>query len=133
MKSYKSQKVDLSQDYPCPCRCKGSLSRIVLTDALGCDRCQQIFVLADEGRTLEKLISHYPYKQAWRWTGSHWSNARNGWRESFLSLAFLSIAALLFLWLPLARLFSGQILLWVLIAFGLVMLPALHMWLSCRR
>lgn len=134
MQSHKPQKIDLTQDYPCPCRCRGRLTPIALTEAFGCMRCQQIFVLTDDGQVLEKLVTHYPYKQAWRWTGSQWYRARDGWREGFLPVAFGIIGFLLFVWLPLAQSPLGRnVLLFATVALLLIMIPALMVWLAYRH
>ena len=133
MQSYRAHKIDLNQDYPCPCRCRGRLHPIILTEALGCARCQQIFVLGDEGRTLEKLVTHYPYKQAWRWTGQQWYRAYRGWGSYFFPLALSIVCLLLFFWLPIARALAGSVLLLAAIALALAMLPALLIWLLSRR
>ncbi len=132
MQSYKIHKIDLSQDYPCPCRCRGRLSPIALTEAFGCLQCQHIFVLGDEGRVLEKLVTHYPYKQTWRWTGSQWYRARSGWRENVLPICLLSIAALL-AWLFLARFFENLAFVWVLVGLMLTLVPVIHLLSSYRR
>ncbi len=133
MQSHKAHKIDLSQDYPCPCRCRGRLSPIALTEAFGCVRCQQIFVLSEGGHVLEKLVTHYPYKQAWRWTGTQWYRAHSGWRTSFLPAALITIGILLCVWLPLVRSMGGQALVWVAVALLLAVLPAFLMWLAYRR
>jgi amino acid transporter len=65
-------KIDLSSEYPCPCRRRGRLLPIVLTEAFGCDRCQQIFVVDQKNQIIEQLSSTYPYKPAWHWTGYRW-------------------------------------------------------------
>ena len=56
MRSHKIQKIDSSSEYPCPCRRKGNLKPIVLTEALGCDRCQQIFEIKKDGQVIEQLV-----------------------------------------------------------------------------
>lgn len=60
------------QTYPCPCRRGAKLVPIYLTDAYGCDRCPQMFVLNEEGKLVEQLTAGYPYARAWRWTGEQW-------------------------------------------------------------
>lgn len=93
MHSYRTKKIDLSSEYPCPCRRKGNLKPIVLTEALGCDRCQQIFVVKKEGRVIEQLSSIYQ-KKSWQWTGNRWKNGYPRWKESYwliiISLAVVS-------------------------------------------
>ncbi len=87
MPSQKAQKIDLNGDYPCPCRRKGQLVPIALTEAFGCDRCQQIFVVDESGYCLEQLATHYPYKQAWHWTGHQWNRASPGLKAHYLPMA----------------------------------------------
>lgn len=72
MRSSKPIKLDLHHDYPCPCRRQGRLQPIVLTEALGCDRCQQIFVVDEKHQEIELVSSAYPYKRLWRWNGHRW-------------------------------------------------------------
>ncbi len=135
MQSQKAQKIDLSVDYPCPCRRKGRLVPIVLTEALGCDRCQQIFVVEDNGYAIEQLSTAYPYKKSWHWTGNQWKIAHSGLRESYLPVALAIILVPLFVWLPLAlRLpIKPNILLWALVPLLLLLLLAIYQWLAYRR
>ena len=129
MRSYKIHKIDLSSEYPCPCRRKGNLKPIVLTEALGCDRCQQIFVVKKDGQVIEQLSSIYQ-KKSWQWTGSRWKNAYDRWRGSYLStiailavaLAGLGIVTLLLLrWLGGESLISGAVLLAIIILLVLTL------------
>ena len=83
MRPYKTPKIDLSNDYPCPCRRRGHLKQILLTEAFGCDRCQQIFVVKENGQVIEQLSSIY-HKKSWRWTGYRWANARSRWTKSIV-------------------------------------------------
>jgi hypothetical protein len=93
VRSYKTQKIDLSIEYPCPCRRKGNLKPIVLTEALGCDRCQQIFVVKKNGHEIEQLSAIYQ-KKSWQWTGNRWKNAYARWRQSYLLvIAFLALGS----------------------------------------
>ena len=99
MRTYKSQKIDLNADYPCPCRRNGRIQPITLTEAFGCDRCQQIFVVQEDGYVIEQLSTHYPYKRLWRWTGQQWKLDRSSLSVSYLPLvvlAFLQLLAALF-------------------------------------
>ena len=129
MRSYKIHKIDLSSEYPCPCRRKGNLKPIVLTEALGCDRCQQIFVVKKDGQVIEQLSSIYQ-KKSWQWTGSRWKNAYDRWRGSYLStmailavaLAGLGIITLLLLrWLSGESIISGAVLLAIIILLVLTL------------
>ena len=68
----KVQKIDINASYPCPCCRRGYIRPISLTEALGCDRCQQIFVVGEHGQTIEKVSTNYPYQRSWCWTGTRW-------------------------------------------------------------
>jgi hypothetical protein len=73
LRSPKSQKLDLHETYPCPiCRRRGQIEPITLTEAFGCNLCQQIFVVRDSGYSLEQLATHYPQGRLWRWNGKQW-------------------------------------------------------------
>lgn len=128
-------KIDLNREYPCPCSRKGRILPIILTEAMGCNRCQNIFVLTENGEFIEEVSSPYVHKKAWRWTGKRWLNAYTTWRETYLPL-FIGIIFVLFLvWLPLAFRSSGNvnIIFWLIIAIALAILPALMVWLAYRR
>jgi hypothetical protein len=133
--SQKAQKIDLNTEYPCPCRRRGSLIPITLTEAFGCNRCQQIFVVEESGYVIEQLSTSYPYKKAWRWTGHRWNTAHTSIGESYLPVALGVVLVLLIVWLPLAlRSPTGPtIIFWALLAVLLAILPALMVWLAYRR
>jgi len=133
--SQKSQKIDLTQDYPCPCRRKGRLTPIALTEAFGCSRCQQIFVVEDNGHVLEQLSGSYPYKKAWRWNGHQWNATSPGLGDSYLPVALGITLIMLIIWLPLALNSKSNSSLIVLIAGVLLLavLPALMVLLAYRR
>jgi hypothetical protein len=108
---------------------------ISLTEAFGCDRCQQIFVLEENGQVIEQLSSSYPYKRAWRWTGYRWAAVSRGWRESYLPVMTGMLLVLLVVWLPAAlrSLFGLSALFWLGIALFLIFSPLLFFWLAYRR
>lgn len=135
MPPHKAQKIDLNTEYPCPCRRRGCLIPITLTEALGCNRCQQIFVVEESGYTIEQLSTSYPYKKVWRWTGNRWVTVHSGIGDSYLPVAILIILVLLIVWLPLAlQADKGpSIIFWALLAVLLAVLPALMVWLAYRR
>jgi hypothetical protein len=135
VRSQKAQKIDLNTEYPCPCGRRARLLPITLTEAFGCNRCQQIFVVEDDGYVIEQLSTSYPYKRAWRWMGSRWNTAHSGIRESYLPVAVGIIVVLLIVWLPLAlRSTAGSsVILWALLALLLAVLPAIMVWLAYRR
>ncbi|MEM1240876.1 MAG: hypothetical protein AAGI45_13630 [Cyanobacteria bacterium P01_H01_bin.26] len=88
------QKVDLNEVYPCPCcRHRGKIRSITLTEAFGCDRCQQIYVIRDGGFGLELLSGAHPYRRLWRWTGNQWKQysqlPTSGWMGLLMIMAVL--------------------------------------------
>jgi len=99
IRSRKSQKLDINEAYPCPCRRRGVLKPILLTEAFGCDRCQQIYVLKDDGYTIEQLATHYPYRRAWRWTGHQWLLNRNLGLYHYILLLSIACFAVFVAWL----------------------------------
>lgn len=108
---------------------------ITLTEAFGCNRCQQIFVVEEGGYVLEQLSTTYPYRRAWRWTGHQWSIANAGLAESYLPIALGITFVLLSIWLPLALTASSKsgLLPWVIVAILVAILPALMVLLTYRR
>ncbi|MGA7937821.1 MAG: hypothetical protein WCA35_30005 [Kovacikia sp.] len=134
MQPQKAQKIDLTQEYPCPCRRRGRLTQIALTEAFGCNRCQQIFVVEESGYVLEQLSSSPPYKRTWRWMGHQWSIANSG-GESYLPIALGAV--LLTLGIGLILTFRSSttpgIMLWAIVLLLLTLLPALMVLLAYRR
>lgn len=135
MQSPKAHKIELNSDYPCPCRRRGRLTPITLTEAFGCSRCQQIFVVEESGYVIEQLATTYPYKRSWRWTGHQWNVVHPGLGDSYLPLALGILLVLLSIWLPVALNSGtgGGIVLWAIVALLLAVLPALMVWLAYRR
>jgi hypothetical protein len=135
VQSQKAHKIDLAQEYPCPCRRRGKLVPIALTEAFGCNRCQQIFVVEESGHILEQLATGYPYKRSWRWMGHQWRVVGSGVRESYLPIALGITLVLLSIWLPLALNSppNSGIILWIVVAVLLMILPALMVLLAYRR
>ena len=131
----KAHPIDHNADYPCPCRRRGRLMPIVLTEAFGCNRCQQIFVVEENGHGIEEISVSHSYKRVWRWTGQRWMLARPRLKDSYLPLALGTMVIGLVIWLPLAlRSATGaDIGLWIAIAVLLAVLPALMVWLAYRR
>lgn len=136
MPSQKTQKIDLNTEYPCPCRRRGALVPITLTEAFGCNRCQQIFVVEESGYVIEQLSTSYPYKKAWRWSGHRWNTANASLGESYLPVALGIVLVLLIFWLPLALNAQSKpiiIIFFALLALLLVLIPPLIVWLAHRR
>jgi hypothetical protein len=127
--------IDLNREYPCPCRRRGKLSNIVLTEAMGCELCQTIFVLSPQGESIEQLNAHYPYKKAWSWTGKKWIPSKKPWRENyFLIVAIMCFClfALIFS-LLLISLRSGVNLFSVIIVGLIILLLSVFLWLAHPR
>ena len=137
MRSHKTAKIDLSSEYPCPCRRKGNLKPIVLTEALGCDRCQQIFVVKKDGQVIEQLSSVYQ-KKSWRWTGNRWKNAYTRWTQDYLSIMLIllfSLSILIVVILPvLLRWLNAQsIISWIVAFLFLMMLLIISLFVVYRH
>ena len=137
MRSHKTQKIDLNSEYPCPCRRKGNLKPIVLTEALGCDRCQQIFVVKKDGQVIEQLSSIYQ-KKSWRRTGNRWKNAYARWTQSYLSMMLillLSLSVLIVVILPLLLqwLNAQSIISWIVMFLFLITLLILSLFIVYRH
>lgn len=107
----------------------------MLTEAFGCNRCQQIFVVKDNDCQLEQLSSTYPYKRAWRWNGHRWIAVHSRWGELYLPLSLGIMVVMLVVWLPLTLQSSVEvtILFWALLAVLLALLPAIIVWLAHWR
>jgi hypothetical protein len=136
VRSYKSQKLDLSADYPCPCRRRGRIVPIALTEAFGCDRCQQIFVVQDDGYVIEQLSTHYPYKRAWRWTGQVWRLDRSVLSTNYVPMLLVMIfgVAVFILLLATLQTSSGaQVTVRLLAALTISLLLVFMFWLATRR
>ena len=108
---------------------------ITLTEAFGCDRCQQLFVVEENGYVLEQLSTSHPYKKAWRWMGNRWSTAQPRLEQSYLPVTLGIIIVLLIFYLPFAlRLPSNaNITAWIMVPLLVLVLPALMIWLTYRR
>ena len=119
----------------CPCRRRGCLRPIALTEAFGCDRCQQIFVLEEKGQVIEQLSSSYPYKRAWRWTGYRWVLIRPGFAPSYLPLISGTIFCLLssLLLIILHSPASLGMILGIILAVLLITFGAILFWIVYRR
>ena len=128
MSSSPAQPIDLNAVYPCPCCRRGDLRLIALTEALGCDRCQKIFVVQGNGHTLEQLSTTYPHQRTWQWNGRHWHLVNTTLPQSPLVLGVtLSLSLAVVMLLMRGLMFWPAVVLLALSGF-LVML-----WLAYRR
>lgn len=96
MPQMKADRIDTGVHYPCPCCRRGQLYLITLTEALGCRKCQKIFVIQPDGCTIEHL-STYPVGQIWRWDGRDWRPVHQHWPGRSVLLISLGVSAVLLL------------------------------------
>jgi hypothetical protein len=133
----KASKLDQNVTYPCPCRKQGELCPIALTEALGCDRCNHIFVIRADGYTLEQLSSAHPHKQLWYWTGREW----NPVRPSFYSHSCTWIVVALFVFfivllcLPIAFKipFDRHVVVWMVLTICIAVMLSFIVWFTMQR
>lgn len=84
---------------------------------------------------IEQLSTNYPYKRAWRWTGSQWNVAHSSLGRGYLPLTLVTIFVLVFLLLltTLQSPLSASVMFRVIAALVLSMMLVLMLWLVCRR
>jgi hypothetical protein len=118
--------------YPCPCRRQAHLVPIYLTEAFGCDRCPQMFILQEDGKLVEQLTGGYPQACAWRWTGNHWQLIHPPQPRDHLVIRTLA---------PLVLLVAGWFLVgqwlvapfsWLYLLVGILVITLVLPWLSHR-
>ncbi|MDA0866724.1 MAG: hypothetical protein O2890_09950 [Cyanobacteria bacterium] len=63
-----------------------------MTEAFGCDDCQQIFVAKQAGQRLAPLASHAPESRMWYWTGQQWQLDRALLKRQYLLLGMTLLA-----------------------------------------
>lgn len=137
MRPHKVHKIDLTSEYPCPCRRNGNLKPIVLTEALGCDRCQQIFAVKKDGQVIEQLSSIYQ-KRSWRWTGNRWKNTYTHWSQSYVSIILMllfvgSVIIVMILPQVLRWLNAQSIISWIVAFLFLIMVLILSLFVIYRH
>jgi hypothetical protein len=125
------QKIDLHQDYPCPCHRQGRLREITLTEAFGCSRCQKIFVLQENGYTIEELSTTYPYKYCYFWNGSRWQIVRSHKRDLIWTLFVVNLLSFAIVFFPL-HLGVGAIVQVLLTTIAIVLIVTI-LWLISQR
>jgi hypothetical protein len=130
----KNHPIDLNCQYPCPCRRKGILLPIILTEAMGCDRCQNIFVVAEKEGYIEQLNPSYPYKKKWRWSGKRWISTQKYWQESYFLWGVVCFTFSILVSIPILMALSMGINLISGIIIGLILiLLSFSLWLAFRR
>jgi hypothetical protein len=93
------QKIDLRVDYPCPCRREARLLPIALTEALGCDRCPNVYVITAEGDQVEQVSGIPTARRRWQWTGKTWETvpSQHPWGRWIILVAAVILLGL-FVW-----------------------------------
>ncbi|WP_308255338.1 hypothetical protein [Geminocystis sp. GBBB08] len=126
--------IDLNSQYPCPCHRKGILLPIILTEAMGCDRCQHIFVVTEKEGYIEQLNPSYSYKKRWRWNGKRWILTNKPWQENYFLWGIISFFFFILVSTPLLiALNSGINLISGTIIGSILILLCFSLWLASRR
>lgn len=134
MRLGKNHPIDLNCQYPCPCRRKGILLPIILTEAMGCDRCQNIFVVAQKEGYIEQLNPSYPYQKKWRWSGKRWISTQKSWQESYFLWGVVCFTFSILVSTPVLMALNMGINLISGIIIGLILiLLSFSLWLAFRR
>ena len=107
------QKIEPSSDYPCPCRKDARLIPIALTEALGCDKCSDVYVVINEGMSIEQVSGMPGVKRILAWNGKSWQPLHRKYSLK-RSIIFISVIILwsLLIWI-IAQIFPGQ---WAILA-----------------
>lgn len=128
-----SRTLSTDCSYPCPICKHGTIEPITLTEAWGCDRCQQIFERSAEPNTIGKLSTPYHRPRTWQWTGRGWVLSKKSAQPKTLKLVTAIVSCLL-LWAIVSRIelsmTLGVILLGVVATFSLFVVI---FWVSQRR
>lgn len=108
---------------------------IALTEALGCDRCQQIFAIEEGGYTITPISSYYAYRQSWHWTGQQWRQVHSGLQGLYLPLVLGMIFVFSIVWLLVAGQTPPKIgaVILAVIAMTVMGCLALLVWPTFRR
>ena len=123
--------LDCDRSYPCPVCRRGELYSITLTDAWGCQDCQEIFEQKTPN-TIQKLSAPYPYQAIWQWTGKSWDRQRPRIKPDRMRRAIGAIALVTLVWLTLAILELIDIPLKIGVA-TLILIVLIVVWIGLRR
>ncbi|MGF1603259.1 MAG: hypothetical protein GFH24_608438n21 [Chloroflexi bacterium AL-N5] len=129
----KTERIEQDLDYPCPCCPRGQLCPITLTEALGCQKCQKIFVIQPGGYTLEQLSTH---PHLWGWDGQRWRPLHPHWPgRSVVIISLGASACLLFIGLLFASSLNvgSGMLWWILMVIVVIVTCAVVLSLRSRR
>ena len=102
------QKIELSSDYPCPCRRDARLIPIALTEALGCDKCSNVYVIINDGMNIEQVSGMPGVKRVLGWDGKSWQPTRRKYSsKQWILLTSVIILSGVLIWM-MAQIFPGQ-------------------------
>ncbi len=127
-----NQPLDFEKTYPCPSCRQGTLIPITLTEAWGCDYCEQIFERREDLDTIGKVATPYHRQRIWRWNGTQWTVGRSAIDKPN---TFNSIVIVLFcgglLWAGLTQIALPAFLLVAIVALGLLLV--VRFWVLRQR
>ena len=124
-------RLDPDKTYPCPVCRRGELTPITLTEAWGCDVCQEIFEQKAPD-AIKKLTSPYPRQAIWQWSGKNWERQRPKVKAERMRRVLGAIALITLTWLALAILELINIPA-KLGAVILILLVLVVVWMGLRR
>jgi hypothetical protein len=111
------------------------LQRITLTDAFGCDRCQHLFEVTEQGMYLEQIVTTRPQRPRWRWTGKTWKSVPR--RDPLHKFTTLELFGLLLgtivCVLILNQAIANNLVYGLCLLILLIVIPGLMFWLSYRQ
>ena len=111
------QKIEVSSDYPCPCRRDARLIPIALTDALGCNKCSNVYVIINDGMNIEQVSGIPGVKRVLVWNGKSWQPIHREYSsKQWIILMSVIILSGVLIWM-MAQIFPGQ---WAILVFILL-------------
>ena len=107
------QKIEPSAAYPCPCRRDARLIPIALTEALGCDKCSNVYVIINDGMNIEQVSGMPGVKRVLGWNGKIWQPIHRKYssKQWILVMSVIIVSGVL-IWM-MAQIFPGQ---WAILA-----------------
>lgn len=121
--------LDCDRSYPCPVCRRGQLNAITLTEAWGCDDCQEIFE-QKTANSIKKLSAPYPYQATWQWTGKTWERQRPKVKPDRMRRAIGMSALIVLAWLTLTVLVNIPLKIGVA---ALILIVLIVVWIGLRR
>ena len=102
------QKIETSSDYPCPCRKDARLIPIALTEALGCNKCSNVYVVVNDGMSIEQVSGMPGVKRVLGWNGKSWQpvHRKLSLKRSIILISVIILWSLL-IWI-MAQIFPGH-------------------------